>query len=652
MARHFALLTAGAVAAALLAAAPPAHALKVATWNVIDYPNNNPTGRAPALRTVMLALDPDVIVLQELKPAGRDSFLINVLGVAQPGQWSAGTYINTAESCVFYKPAKVTLTFAGGGIPTAGPRDVLGVRIKFPGYVSREAEMRIYSVHFNAGTTDSTSRRLECTDLRTNLNNVNTAVVTRHFLIGGDTNFYGTWEGGYVRLTESQLDNDGQSFDPLSLPGTWNQNAYRFYHTQSPCTSCPAGYSNGGLDDRFDLWLTGSSVQDGEGLDLATAAYVAYGNDGQHYNSAVNGGGFNNAVGITIANALHDASDHLPVMVTVQAPAKIAAASQLDFGRAIVGGTAQLTLDVSNPALSPADELTHSLAAPVGFSAPGGTFLALSGGPPLAHVIGMDTSTPGARAGTLTVSSDDPDSATKAVQLSGTVLEHAVSSLDSLVESRADTIDFGAHLVGGFTDQAVCVHNLGWHALQSKLRLTGAVFQGGAGRFSIVGGFTPSDLEGTGRCFTVHFDDAGATLDSTYQATLTFSSSDEPVPGGVPASDLVVVLRASAVSSPGAVDVPGGIPDRLAFRSPRPNPFRDRVELSFDLPRAARVTLDVYDPTGRRVARILDGVEPAGWRKLEWAARDASGRALGAGLYFVRFRADAFLVTRRLVVLP
>jgi len=110
-----------------------------------------------------------------------------------------------AESCVFYKPSRVNLTFAGSSIPTAGPRDVLGARLKFPGYVSREAEFFLYSVHFKAGTPDpstgdSTTRRLECTDLRNNINAHNLAVVTRHFLIGGDTNFYGTWEGGYARL--------------------------------------------------------------------------------------------------------------------------------------------------------------------------------------------------------------------------------------------------------------------------------------------------------------------------------------------------------------------------------------------------------------------------------------------------------------------
>jgi hypothetical protein len=651
------VLAASAFLAACLAGAPPAHALKVATWNLIDYPANNPTGRAPSIRTVMAALDPDVIVLQELKAGGKDSFLVNVLNLVQPGQWAAGTYINTAESCVFYKPSAVTLTFAGSAVVTFGPRDVLGVRIKFPGYLSREAEIRLYSVHFKAGNPaitpeDSTTRRLECTDLRTNLNAINPAVVTRHFLVSGDTNFYGTWEGGYVRLTESQADNDGQGFDPLNLPGTWNNAAYAVHETQSTCSSgCPAFWSTGGLDDRFDLFLRSTSLQDAEGLDLVPGTYVPFGNDGLHFNASVNGGGFNNAVGLTVATALLNSSDHLPVMVTLQAPAKIAGNSQLDFGRVIVGSAPGLTLNVSNPATAPADELTYTLGAPAGFTAPAGAFQAFTGAGANAHAISMDTSTPATRAGTLAVACDDPDSTSKSVLLSGTVLAHAVPSHDSLVVVDADTVDFGAHQAGAFTDMATCVHNVGWTTLQSRLELLSGSINGGAGRFSIVGGFSPSQVSGTGRCFTLHFDDQGATLDSTYQATLTFTSSDEALPGQAALPSLTLVLRASMLSG-GTAGVPLGRPERMAFLPPRPNPIRHDVDLSFELSHDVNVSLVAFDLTGRRVGGIVEGSTPAGRHTVRWRPVDDSGTPLRAGLYLVRLRTPGFTGTRRIVLLP
>jgi hypothetical protein len=172
------LLVAARVVVALVAlawlvvGATPALALKVATWNATLYPASDLAGRQTYFRQVLAALDPDVIALQELTAAaGRDSFLTNVLNVVQPGQWSATSYFATCESAVFYKTAKVT--FLGGvAVPTAGPRDVLGVRLRLVGYASKLAEFRLYSVHFKAGETaaDSTTRRLECADLRNNMN--------------------------------------------------------------------------------------------------------------------------------------------------------------------------------------------------------------------------------------------------------------------------------------------------------------------------------------------------------------------------------------------------------------------------------------------------------------------------------------------------
>jgi hypothetical protein len=365
----------------------------------------------------------------------------------------------------------------------------------------------------------------------------------------------------------------------------------------------------------------------------------------------VNGGGFNNAVGLTVATALLNASDHLPVMVTLQAPAKISASSQLDFGRVIVGAATSLALSVSDPATAPADELTYTLTAPAGFTAPAGTFQAFTGAGANAHAISMDTTTPVSRAGTLVVACDDPDSTSKPVLLSGTVLAHVVPSLDSLAIVLADTVDFGAHPVGESIDMARCLHNVGWNTLQSGLELLSGVISGGAGRFSIVGGFSPSQIAGTGRCFTLRFDDQGATPDSTYEATLTFSGTDEALPGQTASPSLTLVLRASAMSG-GATGVSPGRPDRVAFLPPRPNPFRHDVDLSFELPRDGNVSLVIFDLSGRRVAGVLEGLKPAGRHTVRWKPTDDSGAPLRAGLYVVRMQTPGFTGTRRIVLLP
>jgi endonuclease/exonuclease/phosphatase family metal-dependent hydrolase len=648
-----------AIAIGLLAVPGPARAIKVVTWNVTDYPNTNLAARQPSLRTVMADMNPDLVILQELKSeAGRDSFLNNVLNVVQPGQWAATNYLNTCETAFFYKTAVMVPRLSNAvAIPTpSGPRDAGADRFRPVGYTSTLSEFRVYSIHFNAGTEDTASRRLECTELRNNLN-LSNPVTFPHFLIGGDTNFYTPSEGGYIRLTESQADNDGRGKDPLTLPATWHQNAaYALYHTQSTCSSgCPAPvppagpWSNGGLDDRFDLWLTSYSLQDGEGLDVLGQPYITYGQDGNHYNQAVNGSGFNTAVGITIANALFNSSDHLPVIITLQVPAKVAAVSQLSLGSAIVGGDVEVNLAVGNSALAPADELNYSLVAPAGFTAPAGSFVANVGAPANLHALTMSTATAGVKTGTLTISSDDPDTVSKTVKLSGTVLDHAAASLDPAVVQLTDTIDFGTAVSSPHPDLDACVHNVGWDATQARLEVTGGVITGGAGHFTLVGGFQPAEVAGSPACYTVHFEDAGATPDSTYEATLTFASEDEPLPGTTASPDLVVTLKARVSGE--ALGAPSDLPGRIAFHAPQPNPLTDETTLRFDLPRPAPVTLEVIDLSGRRVASLADGFQPAGRHQVRWRPLATGDAAPPAGIYFVRFSTPGLTEIRRLVLL-
>src|SRR5262249_58932517 len=86
------------------------------------------------------------------------------------------------------------------------------------------------------------------------------------------------------------------------------------------------------------------------------------------------------------------------------------------------------------------------------------------------------------------------------------------------------------HPAGGFGTLDTRVHNRGYGSLRARLSLSGGAITGGAARFSIVGGFSPALIAGVGRSFTVAFDDNGATPDSTFNATLTLPTPDEPPP--------------------------------------------------------------------------------------------------------------------------
>ena len=73
------------------------------------------------------------------------------------------------------------------------------------------------------------------------------------------------------------------------------------------------------------------------------------------------------------------------------------------------------------------------------------------------------------------------------------------------------------------------------------------------------------------------------------------------------------------------------------FVSPNGDGRKDSATISFDLPKADRVTVDVVDRGGDRVKRLLDGRRLSrGEHRLTWAGRDDRGRVPPDDEYFVR----------------
>jgi hypothetical protein len=81
-----------------------------------------------------------------------------------------------------------------------------------------------------------------------------------------------------------------------------------------------------------------------------------------------------------------------------------------------------------------------------------------------------------------------------------------------------------------------------------------------------------------------------------------------------------------------------------------PNPAPGRAEFVFWLPRADRVTLRVYDVTGRVVSTLARGDYPAGPHRLSWDGADESGRRLAGGIYLCRLATSDQTRTRRVVL--
>jgi hypothetical protein len=138
--------------------------------------------------------------------------------------------------------------------------------------------------------------------------------------------------------------------------------------------------------------------------------------------------------------------------------------------------------------------------------------------------------------------------------------------------------------------------------------------------------------------------------------------SAQPDTGYIDNAGAPFVYKLSAIDAHGnesavATLVPAGTLDVSAgpgsaavrFAPIAPSPARDNALVSFQLPRAARVRVAVFDAAGRRVRTLAEGEQAAGEHSLSFDLRDDRGRTLARGLYLVRLEAEGRSFTRRLI---
>ncbi len=79
------------------------------------------------------------------------------------------------------------------------------------------------------------------------------------------------------------------------------------------------------------------------------------------------------------------------------------------------------------------------------------------------------------------------------------------------------------------------------------------------------------------------------------------------------------------------------------------NPFRDRTEIAYTLPRGGTAGVRIVEVSGRIVRDLIEGEVNPGTHSIEWDGRDASGRAVAPGVYFARVETAEGLEAARIV---
>ncbi len=91
--------------------------------------------------------------------------------------------------------------------------------------------------------------------------------------------------------------------------------------------------------------------------------------------------------------------------------------------------------------------------------------------------------------------------------------------------------------------------------------------------------------------------------------------------------------------------VSSGLPNLFSLSEVFPNPFNPTTMINFALPQAGKVTLTVFDITGREVATLVNGELPIGHHSFVF-----DGEGLASGIYFYELTTDGFSDTKKMVL--
>jgi exonuclease III len=551
-----------------------AHAqLRILNWNVATV-NGDPN----AIRDVLamaaeddlsgFAVVPAILVFQEVK-ADDINVLEGLVDAAIPGvNYTRGTYTtSTSEDsaggaqAVFYRNTVVTeLTATHIDLDTGAGRKSDRWQFQLVGYSSTAARFYIYSSHLKAGT-GSTNENERLSGAQTIRNSSDSLPQGTHILYCGDFNVYSNNEPAYVEFLSL---GNGQGLDPLGS-GSWGGVGNAIKHTQSPRDIAADGLTGGGMDDRFDFQLTTSEFQDSNGLSIVMGSYRSFGNDGNHYNLAINDGSNSYypgdiATSNLLADLLFNASDHIPVIVDYQVPGVLSAVMSPNFGKVIQGASVTVPALVQNIAAGhplAIDSLDVQVTGTGSLSGSGVTVAPLA--PSFGSVaLAVNTAQVGFVSGgaTVTALSEAAQNANFLLTTGGQVVRASNASLSASADVDATTVTVtdtvGATTVGLTAN----VHNLGYDLSQALLDID---LIGGLGNgFALVSGIE-SGIGSTPASLQFSFNATGKPA-GEYSKTVTVSVSDEDIPGsGSTQLSLTLTVILETAGNPADLDGNGTV---------------------------------------------------------------------------------------------
>lgn len=536
-----------AVLAALFVASSAGAQLRIAFYNIAGIQGSSSAMGAVieeihADETRGFATPADILVFTEVRQSNIAALNAIVANAAPPGvSYALGTFTTSGSedsasgaNAIYLRIGRVSEIPAGHkDIFTGASRNADRWLVNLVGYTSPQAQMYVYAAHLKAspGGSNEDARLAGVQAMRADADALPAGT---HIVYSGDMNFYAAAESGYQWWIGQP--GNGIAFD--MIPGEWTGAANAIKHTQSP-RDISGGLTGGGMDDRFDLMLLTGAVVDNDGLSVIPGTTRALGNDGLHYDKAINNG--NNFYfpgqlvrSNALADALFDASDHVPVIMDLQQPAVFEAWVASQPGRVIRLASVSVETRIWN-ALVPVDPMGVDPLAYmlVGSGAVTGS---TSGMAPLepetaSAFLSLNTSVVGPLSGSITASS--PNQAVQnpvlVLPVVGSVVRKANASFSGSSDLNSTTAQFSVTSGAGVVELSVPIFNLGFDSNQALLDVDLTTLNAGAAPFTVIDG-SSLGIGASPDAVRFGFDTTGLAP-GRYTRGATITCTDENIPG-------------------------------------------------------------------------------------------------------------------------
>lgn len=144
-----------------------------------------------------------------------------------------------------------------------------------------------------------------------------------------------------------------------------------------------------------------------------------------------------------------------------------------------------------------------------------------------------------------------------------------------------------------------------------------------------------------------------AITDGANTYKLPMSYQKDPQPGSTAFTDNAPLSRASLIyreitqaQTVGISNIGNTVPGSFSLEQNYPNPFNPSTTIRFGIPKVSRVTLKIYDISGKEVARLLNNqLITAGTKEYQFNASN-----LSSGIYFYTLEAEGFNETKKMLL--